>query len=189
MCVRRRSNVVESPSPSGSRVPGRRTAPGRLERVRGSRLRRPGRAGQQRGAPDERDHSTAEARDAMLLHRSLDGPAGRAAGRRAGSWWRWGRVELPVQNPQPETTTSVSDALSSNPSSGIGTVRRTPVTSPCGLDPWLRDADQDASPLHDASTARGDEAASTLTLLPQAARARAGWRLPVTSFCRLINEA
>jgi hypothetical protein len=28
-------------------------------------------------------------------------------------WWRWRRVELLVQSVQPETTTSVSDALSS----------------------------------------------------------------------------
>src|SRR3990172_729198 len=47
----------------------------------------------------------------------------------------------------------------------------------------------DASSLNDASTARGDEAASTLTLAAYAARARAGWRLPVTSFCHLIYEA
>src|SRR6476469_1470593 len=46
-----------------------------------------------------------------------------------------------------------------------------------------------ASSLNDASTAREDEAASTLTLAAYAARARAGWRLPVTSFCHLINEA
>ena len=46
-----------------------------------------------------------------------------------------------------------------------------------------------ASPLHDASTTRGEEVASTLTLPLYAARARADWRLPVTSFCRLFNEA
>jgi hypothetical protein len=63
-----------------------------------------------------------------------------------GEWWRWGRVELPVQNLQPETTTSVSSDLSSSPSSGTGTVRRAPVTSPCGLDSWLRDADRERIP-------------------------------------------
>ena len=46
-----------------------------------------------------------------------------------------------------------------------------------------------ASSLNDASTAREDEAASTLTLAAYAARARAGWRLPVTSFCHVIYEA
>ena len=36
-------------------------------------------------------------------------------------WWRWGRVELPVQNPSPGPTTSVSDAFrqpSGRPSAG-----------------------------------------------------------------------
>ena len=45
-------------------------------------------------------------------------------------WWRWGRVELPVQNPSPETTTSVSDALSSTARTGIGTLPDGPVTCP-----------------------------------------------------------
>ena len=45
-------------------------------------------------------------------------------------WWRWGRVELPVQDPSSETTTSVSDALSSTARSGIGTLPDGPVTCP-----------------------------------------------------------
>ena len=45
-------------------------------------------------------------------------------------WWRWGRVELPVQNPSPETTTSVSDGLSSIVRTGIGTLPDDPVTCP-----------------------------------------------------------
>ena len=45
-----------------------------------------------------------------------------------------------------------------------------------------------APSLNDASTAREDEAASTLTLAAYAARARAGWRLPVTSICRLFTR-
>ena len=47
-----------------------------------------------------------------------------------GRWWRWGRVELPVQNPSPETTTSVSDGLSSTARTGIGTLPDGPVTCP-----------------------------------------------------------
>ncbi len=45
-------------------------------------------------------------------------------------WWRWGRVELPVQDPSPETTTSVSDGLSSTARTGIGTLPDGPVTCP-----------------------------------------------------------
>jgi hypothetical protein len=45
-------------------------------------------------------------------------------------WWRWGRVELPVQDPSPETTTSVSDALSSTARTDIGTLPDGPVTCP-----------------------------------------------------------
>ena len=55
-------------------------------------------------------------------------PHGAGAGQ--GDWWRWGRVELPVQNPSPETTTSVSDALSSTVRTGIGTLPDGPVTCP-----------------------------------------------------------
>lgn len=74
---------------------------------------------------------------------------------------------------------------------------RHPALAPCdgpqsrplaGFTPGYATMTRSASPLNDASTARGDEAASTLTLLPQAARARAGWRLPVTSFCRLFTR-
>jgi len=58
-----------------------------------------------------------------------------------------------------------------------------------GLSPDYATLIRFASPLNDASTTREDEVASTLTLAAYAARARAGWRLPVTSFCCLINEA
>ena len=72
-------------------------------------------------------------------------------------------------------TTSVSDDLLSIYRSGIGTVPIDPSTSPCGLCYRLRDLVDSASPLNDASTARGDEAASTLTLLPkQRGREQAG---------------
>jgi hypothetical protein len=45
-------------------------------------------------------------------------------------WWRWGRVELPVQDPSPGTTTSVSDDLSSTARTGTGTLPDGPVTCP-----------------------------------------------------------
>ena len=59
-----------------------------------------------------------------LLARGRLRPLGRC------DWWRWGRVELPVQNPSPETTTSVSDGLSSTARTGIGTLPSGPVTCP-----------------------------------------------------------
>ena len=49
---------------------------------------------------------------------------------RRRNWWRWGRVELPVQDPSPETTTSVSDGLSSTARTSIGTLPDGPVTCP-----------------------------------------------------------
>ena len=52
-------------------------------------------------------------------------------------WWRWGRVELPVQNPQPETTTSVSDGLSSTAQTAIGSLLSGPVACPW-IGPGLR---------------------------------------------------
>src|SRR5712691_3555060 len=58
-----------------------------------------------------------------------------------------------------------------------------------GLTPDYATLIRSAAPLNDASTTRGAEVASTLTLAAYAARARAGWRLPGTSFCCLINEA
>ena len=68
-------------------------------------------------------------------HPEVRRPGARLALARAGStrtecWWRWGRVELPVQNPSPETTTSVSDGLSSTARTGIGTLPVGPVTCP-----------------------------------------------------------
>src|SRR5262249_8604161 len=58
-----------------------------------------------------------------------------------------------------------------------------------GLTPDYATLVRIAGPLDDASTTRGPEVASTLTLAAYAARARADWRLPGTSFCRLFYEA
>ena len=58
-----------------------------------------------------------------------------------------------------------------------------------GLSPDYATLIRFAAPLNDASTTRGTEVASTLTLAAYAARARVDWRLPGTSFCCLINEA
>src|SRR6185369_5056583 len=58
-----------------------------------------------------------------------------------------------------------------------------------GLTPGYATLTRIAAPLNDASTTRGTEVASTLTLAAYAARARVDWRLPGTSFCCLINEA
>ena len=55
---------------------------------------------------------------------------GMSAARRDGVLVEMGRVELPVQNPSPETTTSVSDGLSSTARTGIGTLPDGPVTCP-----------------------------------------------------------
>ncbi len=64
--------------------------------------------------------------------RNASSPRKPAAARRQKiwNWWRWGRVELPVQNPSPETTTSVSDGLSSTARTNIGTLPGGPVTCP-----------------------------------------------------------
>jgi hypothetical protein len=56
-----------------------------------------------------------------------------AARARQKKWWRWGRVELPVQKPSPETTTSVSDGLSSIARTAIGSLPSDPATFPFGL--------------------------------------------------------
>jgi hypothetical protein len=71
------------------------------------------------------------ARDSLGVHSFAKGGGG-ALGR-AKKWWRWGRVELPVQKPSPETTTSVSDDLSSIAWTAIGSLPSDPVTSPFGL--------------------------------------------------------
>src|SRR4051794_3634273 len=63
-------------------------------------------------------------------------------------------------------TTSVSNDLSSIGRSAIGSVLTVPFTFPCGLCYRLRDLVDSASPLNDASTTRGEGAASTLTLPP-----------------------
>jgi len=85
-----------------------------------------------------------------------------------GRWWRWGRVELPVRNPWPGPTTSVSDAWSrpTHPHrQGRWSVQlRVPRS---GFAPGYAALAGAASPLSDASTAHGEEAASTLTLPPK----------------------
>ncbi len=62
------------------------------------------------------------------IGRTVDGRAENGGG--TMDWWRWGRVELPVQDPSTETTTSVSDDLSSTARTGIGTLPGGPVTCP-----------------------------------------------------------
>ncbi|MEA2673203.1 MAG: hypothetical protein QOI92_395, partial [Chloroflexota bacterium] len=85
-----------------------------------------------------------------------------------GNWWRWGRVELPVQNPSPVSTTSVSDHFRqpqgrrSAPCPGVQS-----RVSRSSLLPDYATLIRFATPLHDASTAREVEAASTLTLRPK----------------------
>ena len=64
------------------------------------------------------------------LHRPQGTEAGGDGVASIEDWWRWGRVELPVQDPSPETTTSVSDGLSSTARTGIGTLPDGPVTCP-----------------------------------------------------------
>src|ERR1035437_9436996 len=64
-------------------------------------------------------------------------PSPTRPGLRAKKWWRWGRVELPVQKPSPETTTSVSDDLSSSARTAIGSLPNAPVTFPSQGFPWL----------------------------------------------------
>src|SRR3990170_5237917 len=86
----------------------------------------------------------------------------------ARSWWRWGTVELPVQSPSAATTTSVSDHF--RRPSGRGSAPSPSVQSRASrssLTPDYATLIRAAAPLHDASTARGTEAASTLTLPPK----------------------
>src|SRR5215210_7583426 len=73
------------------------------------------------------------------------------------------------------------------PSAGFRPVQSRAPRS--GLSPDYATLIRCAAPLNDASTTRGTEVASTLTLAAYAARARVDWRLPGTSFCCLINEA
>jgi hypothetical protein len=83
-------------------------------------------------------------------------------------WWRWGRVELPVQSPSPASTTSVSDRFrqprgrGSAPFPGVQS-----RVSRSSLVPDYATLIRSATPLNDASTAREVEAASTLTLRPK----------------------
>ena len=83
-------------------------------------------------------------------------------------WWRWGRVELPVQNPSPGPTTSVSDDFRQpvgRPSAGCRPAQSRVPRS--GLTPDYVTLVRAAPSLSDASTAREGEAASTLTLPPK----------------------
>ena len=69
----------------------------------------------------------------LAMHLEDDATDGRRFDGDSRVWWRWGRVELPVQKPSPETTTSVSYGLSSIARAAIGSLPNAPVTSPCGL--------------------------------------------------------
>jgi hypothetical protein len=83
-------------------------------------------------------------------------------------WWRWGRVELPVQNPSPASTTSVSDHFRQPRGRRSAPCLEVQSRAPrSGLFPDYATLIRSAAPLHDASTARGTEAASTLTLRPK----------------------
>ena len=120
-------------------------------------------------------------------------PAAAPGGRRSvlgHGWWRWGRVELPVQDPSPAATTSVSDRFRQPRGRGSAPCSEVQSRAPrSGLIPDYATLVRSATPLHDASTARGIEAASTLTLRRYAARARVDCLLAGTSFCRLFSEA
>ena len=48
-------------------------------------------------------------------------------------WWRWGRVELPVQNHQPETYYERVRCFVVDRTAAIGSLPSGPVASPCGL--------------------------------------------------------
>ena len=86
---------------------------------------------------------------------------------RAG-WWRWGRVELPVQSPSTASTTSVSDHFRQprgrRSAPCLGVQSRAPRS---GLSPDYATLIRSAAPLNDASAARGTGAVSTLTLPPK----------------------
>ena len=87
---------------------------------------------------------------------------------RQGKWWRWGRVELPVQSPSGVTTTSVSDHLCRP--RGRGSALSPEVqsrVSKSSLIPAYATLVRAAAPLNDASTTRRTEVASTLTLPPK----------------------
>src|SRR3990172_8420395 len=116
-------------------------------------------------------------------HRGSRTAAPRAGAAADESWWRWGRGELPVQSRRPETATSVSDALLSDgwlPSAGSRPPQLRPLA---GFVAGYAALPGDASPLSDASTAHGDEAASTLTL-PLTRRGR-----EQTGCCQLLRFA
>ena len=83
-------------------------------------------------------------------------------------WWRWGRVELPVQSPSAATTTSVSDRFRQPSRRGSALSRLVqPRVSRSSLLPGYATLIRAAAPLNDASTTRGTEVASTLTLPPK----------------------
>ena len=87
---------------------------------------------------------------------------------RRSVWWRWGRVELPVQDRLPRTyyervryfIVVLGGRDRHRPSEDQS-------RSLAGFAPGYATLTLSASPLDDASTARGDEAASTLTLRPK----------------------
>ncbi len=83
-------------------------------------------------------------------------------------WWRWGRVELPVQSPSAATTTSVSDRFRqpSRRGSALSRLVQSRV-SRSSLLPGYATLIRAAAPLNDASTTHGTEVASTLTLPPK----------------------
>ena len=83
--------------------------------------------GRRRGSSGRRDDGREHD---PVLRTGSGGAVLRTTRARQGGWWRWGRVELPVQNPSSETTTSVSDGLSSTARTGIGTLPGGPVTCP-----------------------------------------------------------
>jgi hypothetical protein len=92
----------------------------------------------------------------------------RVGRREAGVWWRWGRVELPVQSPSAATTTSVSDRF--RQPSGRGSALSRSVQSRASRSSLIPDYAtliRTAAPLNDASTTRGTGVASTLTLPPK----------------------
>src|SRR5919112_1330713 len=83
-------------------------------------------------------------------------------------WWRWGRVELPVQSPSSASTTSVSDHFRQPRGRGSAPSPEAQSRVPrSGLTPDYATLVRAAVPLNDASAARGTGAVSTLTLPPK----------------------
>src|SRR5207247_219221 len=117
-------------------------------RHRGAGPRRPGRLDRADAHVRPRDRRRVAADHRGLPRPRLplrhDRPAARprragavplGAGARASAlltevWWRWGRVELPVQNPSPVTSYERVRSFSSTTGARIGTLTRGPVTCP-----------------------------------------------------------